>query len=533
MKIKEFDGYISLDCDNEYSALRYTKADIKLNNKRKRQYFLYTRLLTFLERIEENKRFKFLRNVSLNIKNRIIKSRKYDTLNHCYSYKANTYKSEIQIEQDDFVPKSIVIFDLLPKENVKDFSQKYIKFRERNRDKKQTFSVKSIKEIRDVFGKIATRFFSSSFYNIDHFLITEEHELSKYFSVFDFHACDLSPSFLCLSYTLTLNEKTKEIFGKIVHGNVFLEGHFIDRGTKNKYNNAYTIGGTGWIAKPTEIEDFVCELKSYFLKTLRVELMSKLDEFNIVLPSTTIYKCKNVSSMVVDNSKLKELFRLTPQSFYDKSKSVLIDADNCLFNHGDRKLNIYNAFIDASWFDSTGSGKRNEYSVYEQLHYYFSKYYIMDALLPVYNDRISKTNADINLMLQSKCQGFRKLIKLKKDSIARLTIFDRLLYEYLKIDNSVSIYEGAGFLCTQPFGTINHFSNLFEILDKNLSSSYDGLSQIFNFFEKQLKAIESHANYKTAVFSLWVAISSLIVAIITFLLTNDAFVSWLSTLFTK
>lgn len=80
LKIIELNDSIMLEVKNEYSKLRYTKSDIKLNIKRKKQFVLMNKFISFADKLENKKVPIFLKNPFKKYKNKLIKSNKYETL---------------------------------------------------------------------------------------------------------------------------------------------------------------------------------------------------------------------------------------------------------------------------------------------------------------------------------------------------------------------------------------------------------------------------------------------------------------------
>lgn len=533
MEIKEKEKFIEFKSDNKYSLLRYTKADIKLNKKRKRQFVIFSRYISFVEKLENSKHLSLLSRPFIKSKMKIQKDFKYETLVRCFTNSKTLDDKEEKLNDSEIVPQTMIIYDLLPKEYVNTFSNKYIRFREKALDRKNSFGLNSIIQIIDSFGKMGTRFSFSSTYNIDRFKINSNHELFEYFDSFSLHANDISPSFLCLSYVLNLNDKTKEVFKTIASREVYREGHFLSNGKKNKNNYRHYIGGTGQISKTQAVEDFICELKYEFLKIQKKDMFSKLDELDIVLPNVMIYKSNDITTMLTETRKLIPFGFQTLDLFYNKQYQTCIEFQNHTFDSHNQKFNITNVLIDDSKFQKQEYGIRQVDSIIESLIFVFSNYYLMSALLPEYNRRISQSNVSINLMLQKRHSNFGTLIKLRKKTSSSFAIFDRLLSEYLKKNKRnqlINPYADSEFSPLVSSRGIQELSQLFDILDGRLLQSSDGISQINDFFDMQLKSIESYTNFRTVKISLWVAFLSLLVAILALVLSNENIMEWIEKL---
>lgn len=511
-----------LEVKNEYSKLRYTKSDIKLNKKRKKQFVLMNKFISFADKLENKKVPIFLKNPFKKYKNKLIKSNKYETLQRCFT------DNSIDIEYENYknkeiIPESIIIYDLLPKEYVGEFSKKYIKFKDNASDTNiSILGKKSIKQIRDSFNKIGTRFSVSSYNNVDFFVFDKKHYLSKIFKNISVFTADISPSFLSISYKLELSEEMIYMFDKLSTSKVFREGHFIDNGNKGKKNYCFSMGGTDLFTKAQTIEDYFCEIKFEFLKFLKKELMSKLDDLNVVLPSVTIYKTENLSTLIKNRKKLHSIGIKTLDLHYNSAYETYIEIPNHSFDSNE-KYNIINVLVDSKSY-----GKVNE--VYNSLVYGFCDYYILGSLLPEYDKRISKTNEKINLMLQRKSKDYGSLIEIRKKTLNDFNLFDRLLDELFKKETNTHEFNLHGvqdYVPIESVGSVYTYSKKKEILKWRLDVSSDGISQINDFFEYQLKTVESYSNFKIVKNSLWVAFFSLLVAILALIQSNQCIMDWI------
>ena len=87
------------------------------------------------------------------------------------SFEKKRLSENIRLTSKDLTLKELVIYDLIPKEYVEDFKEKYLIF-------KATFSNTSMfnrpqKDINDAFIKMASTRVSGSWYNLDHFGIKD------------------------------------------------------------------------------------------------------------------------------------------------------------------------------------------------------------------------------------------------------------------------------------------------------------------------------------------------------------------------
>ena len=528
LKIIELNDSIMLEVKNEYSKLRYTKSDIKLNIKRKKQFVLMNKFISFADKLENKKVPIFLKNPFKKYKNKLIKSNKYETLQRCFTDNSINIEYE-NYEKKEVIPESIIIYDLLPKEYVGEFSKKYIKFKDNASDTNIfILGKKSIKQIRDSFNKIGTRFSVSSYKNVDFFVFDKKHYLSKIFKNISVFTTDISPSFSSISYKLELSEEMIYMFDKLSTSKVYREGHFIDNGNKDKKNYSFSMGGTNLFTKAQTIEDYFCEIKFEFLKFLKKELMSKLDDLNVVLPSVTIYKTENLSTLIKNRNKLHSIGIKTLDLHYNSAYETNIEIPKHSFDSNE-KYNIINVLVDSKSYDKNEySSKVNE--VYNSLVYGFCDYYILGSLLPEYDKRISKTNEKINLMLQRKSKNYGSLIKLRKKTLNDFNLFDRLLDELFKKETNTHEFNLHGerdYVPIESVGSVDTYSKKKEILKWRLDVSSDGISQINDFFEYQLKTVESYSNFKIVKISLWVAFLSLLVAILALILSNQSIMDWI------
>ena len=537
MEINKFQDYITFSTKNKYSLLRFTKKDCKLNNRRKRQFNAFNRLLSILDFTINSKPLILFHKPAKKIKKSIVDSNKYQRLDRCYSYRENMYKdnSKKRILSDQLALRSIIVFDILPKEFAEIFSKKYIKFRENTYDEKRTFSVHTISDLRQSLNKIGTQFSSTTFGNLDNFVISKKHVLAEYFDSFSMDIIDLTPSFSNISYTLRLNEKTTKMFGEILEGNIFREGHFLDKEVKKKGNFSYS-SFIGFFSRQAVIEDFICELKWQFKKIYEKEVLSTLDNLGIVLPSVSIYESKEPFTMLKNDNYLQSILNFSTYFFANKSNNAFIQVNDNFIDKSQQKFKINNVLIDRSLFSDQKQGTADLSDVTNELYITFSEFYVVSALQEEYDRRISVNNAKINTILQQKNINFGKLISLKKDTTKTFFLFDRFIGEYLgkkNVPEASSIFNGRKYRNVSGFPGVYCFADMLGTLSQRLKDSYEGFSRISDFFEKQLKVVESHSNLKTVKISIWVAFLSLLVAIITLLLSNEVIFDCIKNLFSK
>lgn len=536
MKLVEGNGNLTLKVENKYSDLRYSKSDIKLNKKRKKQFTRIKKSISLLEKVEKNTRCKWIKTPVQSYKKKLMSSKKYDSLKRCFTDDFSIKKESEKFSQNEIIPETIIIFDLFPKEYIGIFSKKYIKFREDVSSSGYFLGQKSIKDIISTFNKMGTRFSTTSFYTVDYFAFDKKHELSRFFKSMILYSIDISPSFSSMSYRLELSEEMISLFNKLATNEIYRDGHYIDNGKKNSMNYNFHLGGTNSFSKSETIKDYICELKYEFLKFIRKYLISKLDDLNIVLPSVMIYKTNNLQDMVKNRLKLNSIGIKSLDLFHNIEHGSYIEIPRHLFNDSSEKFNIFNTLVDVSSYQRVDIGSKVD-GVYNSLVYHFSEYYILGALLPEYDKRISKTNEKINLMLQSKNKSFGSLIKLRKISLSNFHLFDRLIREMNKktkeTTKSFNMHGELDYMPVEKKGNSNTYSKQKEILNWRLERSKEGIEEINTFFDHQLKTVESYSNFKIVKISLWVAFLSLIVAIVALILSNDGIMNWIEGIFTS
>lgn len=431
------------------------------------------------------------------------------------------------LSNDDLQLKSIIIYDLLPKEYLKDFKEKYYNFR--SIFIKPFVLNRNAKYVIDSFGKMENSRVIDCWFNSDEFLIKPETELGKYFSFIRLEAIGLTQSYFILRYTLGVTATVNNFLVSILSKNIYKAPICLSNGEWWKAHSfsGCTVYDISNESKSFTLEEYILQLKSIFWKQVEKRMFSKFFSWKMIPPSIEVYSsntlCQNSKSIL---SILSSHSGFTVEQNDDGSVYLIIASDN------GNNSGIHNSKIiaDSKIFESDGRGQFDSFSAVEELVCgRLADYFMLEAVSTRVSNAIYSAQLQINKVVGSK-RKLKSYLKIKYNIDRELYFYKRLyneLVEQLKIKT-----EKNSFLNDYKRNFINKyskdhpdiqylydFSTIYTSLYYIILEKQQLLKYIYKHFEENAKMVENKYNFNLVKWTFWVGFLSLIATI---LLANNS-----------
>ena len=506
MKIKETKHGLQFVFNNKYEKLLKSKNDVRLNRFLKFKYKVITKL----------KLSKFFKKKSW-----------FATMDRYWSipvreleeYEKEHKEKSLKLTLDDLKLNSIIMYDLLPKEYLNDYENKYLKFK--NHFSFKHFTNRRAKDIKDSFQSMRNSKGAGSWYNIDHFTIKEKTSLSFYFKYFSIEMLGLSESFYIIKYSLTLSDNANTVFEKIIKSDIYKEAFCISQDKWWKSNsfagcNPYHMNNED---KRQVIQEYLLEIKSIFFKTIKKHLFSKIFDWKKIMPSIEIYSSKDLKNKHKKVVQLIENFNMYGEECNkDQTLFFMTPTRNRHFDN----LNTSKIIVDSTLIEAKDGGLY-DFLLYEELICKnYGDFFLLETLSYYVDEKIYQAHLKINNAIQNKFK-LSNLINLKF-KLEKDIYFYKRLYEELnnkeRIDKIIKWkskdYDKYMINTVQLQKEKIHFigfkdiykSVFYIINDKNIL-----IKKIYAELDNNASLLESRYNYRTIKWTLIVSVIALLATV--------------------
>ncbi|MBE7040671.1 MAG: hypothetical protein E7400_01745 [Ruminococcaceae bacterium] len=435
-------------------------------------------------------------------------------------YKKQAQEAKI-FNRDDLCLEHLVIYDLLPKEYLDDYRNKYIKFRAVSQ--KKHIHNRTLNQINESFDRMQNSRISGSWHNMDFFAIEENSPLSKYFDYFTLQFIGLTESFFIIKYCVDTNEFTKnelsEILTSIVDKEILCISN--DKWWKKKSFAGCYCYHVGDDAKTYALENYILELKNEFWQVIKESLISDFFNEKNIPPSVEAYSSKTLDEKADDILSL-----LATRSFgnveYNKVQKVYFIP--AIHIRKGISLNNSKIIADFKQFENDGHGLYDFLSIEDVIYKDFADFFVLRALTYPISKLVYQAQRKVNKNVYKKAQ-YDSLIKLKLE-------LDKAIYFYRRLYAEVSPYCGIKDRIDHKFWNyknkfanvfdekhpelpkVNSFETMYRELQYDIKEKHNLLENIYKHFEENAKAVESRYNYKIVKWTLIVTCLSLVVTIL-------------------
>ena len=414
--------------------------------------------------------------------------------------------------------QNIVLYDLLPKEYLSDYQNKYIRFR--TKYMKKHYMNRNIRNIRESFSRMANHRGEGNFYNVDLFWVKEGTSLGNYFQQFSLQLIGLCESFYIIKYKLNVNENANKHLEQILETNSYKEPQCVSSGRWWKKNSFAGLQSYDEIriSKKYEIENFSLELKESAFKLIKKKLITKVFDWDNIMPSIEVYSTNNLNENIltfigqnflcgIEHNLSKSLYFIpSNEDIYKKSlNSSVIIAKEDMFENQDYS--------------------EDKYPFCEKLiSKEYADFFLLDGLRKIVDKKIYDSHLKINKIIQTK-RRMKSSIRLKLSVEKELYLYRRLYEElsndkykekynkkknkhYNKIMTNKEVDEKG--LIKYPF----NFENMYEFIFDNIQTKNNLINKIYLHFEENSKMIESYYNYTIVKWTLIIGLLTLLVTIL-------------------
>ncbi|MCH5159901.1 MAG: hypothetical protein J1F66_03520 [Clostridiales bacterium] len=505
MKIRETKLGKEFIFDNQFSKNRLSKNDRKL-----------TKWLRF--------KYKFCKTFKLV---KFVKNKSWYSLadyhwNTIFDDPTITGEKQVELTKNEIELKRIVIYDLLPKEYLEMFRDKYCKFRLAFMSKHYT-NRKRIEIVNHLEGVHHPYNF---YMNLEYFNIKEGTTLKHYFDDLHVEIVGLTESFCIIKYSLNVSSNAVNLFEQITSQKVYKSPlcWSNDAWWKRHSIAGFTCYDSLNQPKKYVVEDFLLELKSVFFKEIRNKLFSKFYDWKIIPPSVVVFSSNNLEE---SKEKIFNLFFNAQNSDYNKTKQVYFIPDSQqIRSNGSSSVLI----ADESNFTQSHHGRPDFEETDDQICSSFSSYFVLESLDTAITNAINIAERDISQTVNSKSR-YRKLLNIKTKTDKNLYFYKRLLSELDEektldgLNEDITYYQETYEYTQQErreqYGFGDDFDFKLRYTFSNCKNKLLRIEKIYKHFDENVKIIESKYNYKIVVFTLVVGFLTLVATV---LVANDSYV---------
>jgi len=436
------------------------------------------------------------------------------------SFEKKRLSENIRLTSKDLTLKELVIYDLIPKEYLEDFKEKYLIF-------KTTFSNTSMfnrpqKDINDAFIKMASTRVSGSWYNLDHFGIKDSTALGGRFEYFRMEAIGLTESFFIIRYVLHVNENANKELEKILKANVYKEVVCIsnDKWWKKKSFAGCQCFDLGGDAKCYVLEDYILELKALFWGLISKYIHSFFFTWENIPPSIEIYASETLEKKQEKILELLSSRHHGNSEYCEKHKTYFIPS---VLSYEQKPLNNSKIIADAKQFESD-HGLYNFLDIEETICKKIADYFLLEGLIKQASQLIYESQRKVNRNAYRKGR-FNSLLDIKLDVEKQLYFYRRLFRELNSKkpseDQIAYKFEKYSQFFTNPLGekhpelaSYYSFEHLYKGVFYNIEDKYGLMESVYSHFDENAKIIESRYNYRIVKWTFIVGVVSLLATIL-------------------
>ena len=443
-------------------------------------------------------------------------------------FQSSELNDDFKLSKEDLQLKKIIIYDLLPKEYISDYKEKYLKF-QAVYAQKSVFNT-PIYQLKNYFAQMENSSVINSWFNLDTFFIKENTDLGEYFSSFSLAAIGLTESYYILMYELSVTEKISDFYAFMLDNKIYKSPICISNGKwwkKKSFAGCYEYACFRR-SKAFVLDDYILELKSVFWNQVETKLFSKVFSWKLIPPSVEIY-----SSRTLDKDKEAILSLLS-----NNGNAIEKNSENSIYflytSNYDISQSLHNFKIVANSkeFEEDKKGYFPPYLYIKHLVCRnLADYFILEALDTKISTSIYSAQLQINKVVESK-RKLKSYLKIKFGIDKKLYFYKRLykeLFSQIKskteTNDMIKEYE-------KVFSNVNDekyfnqvallgFSVKYTSLYYSLKEKYSLLMGIYNHFEENSKIVQNKYNFNLVKWTFWISFLSLIATI---LFADDSFI---------
>ena len=438
--------------------------------------------------------------------------------------KSNAVEEQITLTASDLKLERLILYDLIPKEYIGDYKEKYLKYR--GIIIKPHIGMRQECDILSQFDQMQLSRSVDSCYHIDNYPLKEESNLGKYFSYFRLDIIGISKSFFAIKYTLFVKPSINELLTSILENKVYKAADCVSNGKWWKkgafagircydFNNA---------AKRQAITDYILELKSIIYGEIKSHLLTKFYNWTRIPSSIEIYSSETLQQK--SKEILKVLFPYGNVSNFNKEHDlVFIPAQHIRGMRDDSNSSIIVA--DSSYFakDMSYSYKIDRYD--SLICDDYADYFIVDSLNQSITNNIYECQQELQKTISSKTK-YKTLLSVKIST-------DRKLYYYKRLCNELGCMDAKKLKCKfapyfnffndlgdegDGFISPDDFYCLYDILFCSISDKNTVIKEMYKHFEENTKILESQSNYRIVK---WTAIIAFVTLVVTIFFADNSY----------
>lgn len=493
--------------NNDYIKRLNQSEDLHYSNRILRKYRIVKRLQNF--KLFKADKILRVKNVLPRVLNRYKKKIHFDFIDELCSF---NYERENYSETDDIKVdinfKQLYVYDLVPKENLKEYEKGLIKFLSSCKYEIGTADEKFIKE---QFYYMLNCNFKNANYFLGIFLINDKSEIKEWIDKISIAFEEYGSMFYIVKYSLTLNQRaTNEL--KLINNSLVLEiPIFTKRSVKNRFS-AKTNINLLW-RRQDAIEKLILEIENNFLRNINKWLPCYFHSHNLISPTLSLYTVNSFR----DAETVLEVLNFDKKD-YDKSEN-----NEYLFN-----INVYgygvknnSCIVDISKVKDLDRRVDN----YVFFPFELARYYVSLELQPTIEQEIIKNQANINALSTKKHVSANKMLKAKVKAIKNLVVYERIIDAVINFDKRLVIL-GYNLQIKSNLSNCEELTeeiNAYEYNQKRIENKYLKLnemcSSLFKYFDKGLTATESSANLKLIRWTLGITIFASLISLMALLVS--------------
>lgn len=504
--IKEYMSVYS----NPYILQQFNKSDLRWTKKKRKHFNL-------INRLEDSKIFSTpkIRNFANPFYTLLDKHKKkinYDFYKYHFSH---DYEREHYSENDnldfDINFEYLYIYDILPKEDINKYHEGLIAYSE---NCKHLIGVADEFSINRSFNDMANHNYKQATHNLQYFIISDKMQSYKWIDDIFIIFQQYSESFYLITYRLKLKEQATNELKAILNSLVLYEPLY--HKTRNKKLLSADNNHMLSFNRKRALKDLILEIEYNFISELNNYVPCFLHRHNIISPTLGVYIFDDLEKLL----KNKELMFLLDffTHDYDKRKDNNIIVNFKYLGETDANFCIVNRnFIE-----------KEEYAL-SYLDNYFSpiaEYLVFHTLSPTIEKTIIKSQQDLNKLLACKCSA-SKLLKEKIKTLKTLNTYKRLISANQKYSESpfINDYIEDFENCYKVCSLSKQFANAIMLQLENIKAKYSDfenqINSLYQFYDDNLKAIESSTNIRLVRFTLILTAITLLATIFTILISLE------------